>query len=46
MIQNEFSISDIWDSPEFTEREDVACISFTVHNRESERERSEGDNSF
>lgn len=39
MIQNEFSISDIWDSPEFMKREDVACISFTFHNRESERER-------
>lgn len=39
VIQNEFSISDIWDSPEFMKREDVACISFTFHNRESERER-------
>lgn len=48
VIQNEFSISDIWDSLEFTKREDVACVSFTFHNRESERERerSEGDNSF
>lgn len=39
MIQNEFSISDVWDSPEFTKREDVAYISFSFHNTESERER-------
>lgn len=39
VIQNEFSVSDVWDSPEFTKREDVAYISFSFHNTESERER-------